>query len=273
MSASERPLRVGVIEYLLNRPLTRGLRGAAGEGLQLCEDIPARLGERLLAGELDVSLAPMGLLLAEREPLRVLPGIGVGCDGPVMSVRLFHTVPLDDVRTVALDASSRSGALLTRVLLQRFEGVAPSYREKAGDLERLLERAEAATVIGDPALRAMSGPVPSIDLGAQWKLRTGAGYVFAMWAFREGLEEAAIDELSGRLHASLEAGERELDAIVDEEAAGSGLARDVVASYLGGAIRYRLAGGPTDGLLRLVEEARALGILPPDSRLPEGVTA
>jgi chorismate dehydratase len=268
-----KPLRVGVIRYLLNRPLIRGLYRHPSPGIELCEDVPARLGERLVAGDLDVSLAPMGLLLVAPERLRVLPGIGVGCDGAVMSVRLFRTAPMSQVRSVSLDGSSRSGALLTRVLLERYEGLSPQYHVRSGDLPMLLANAEAALVIGDPALRAMGGTTASVDLGEQWKLRTGLGYVFAVWAFRTGLPDEQVRDLSGMLEESLEAGERDLGEIIAEEADCSSLPPGLVATYLGGAIRYRLGGAPVEGLVRAVDEARELGIVGPDARLPEGMLA
>lgn len=263
-------LRVGVVSYLLNRPLTRGLSRRPTSGIELVEDVPSRVGAMLLAGELDVALCPMALLAAEYPAAAVVPGIGVGCDGAVMSVRLFHRVPLDEVRTVALDTSSRSGALLARVLLAGRLGLPVEASVVGGGVEAMLREADAAAVIGDPALRAMDGPYDSLDLGEWWKRESGLGYAFAMWAFRTGLGDDDRARLGDLLHASLSLGERELDAIVDEEAAATGLAPALVARYLGEAIRYRLTGAPLAGFALAVEEARALGVLPATARLPEG---
>jgi chorismate dehydratase len=263
-------LRVGVARYLLNRPLTRGLYRNPTAGVALHEEVPSRLGQMLLAGELDVALAPMALLLASGAPVRVLPGVGVGCDGAVMSARLLHRVPLNEIRSVCLDDSSRSGALLGKLLLEGRLGLRPTYTVQVGEPRELLRTADAAVVIGDPALRTIGGEAPSVDLGALWKETTGLGYVFAMWAFREGLPEPAIAELTEVLTESLATGERELGDIVEEEAEACGFPTAFVDTYLGAAIRYHLEGAPLAGLSRALEDGRSRGFLPAGARLPEG---
>ena len=99
---------------------------------------------------------------------RVVPGVCIGSDGPVASVALFHRRPLAEVRSIALDTSSRTSAALTRILCSRRFGIAPVFEPHAPDLAAMLEKADAALVIGDPALFADHRGLGAgkIDLGA-----------------------------------------------------------------------------------------------------------
>src|SRR5207244_4086478 len=67
----------------------------------------------------------------------------------------------------------------------------------------MLAAAEAALVIGDPALY-FRGDAERLDLGEEWASRTGLPFVFAFWAGRPG----AVDEAGvARLQQALRAGQ------------------------------------------------------------------
>lgn len=56
-----------------------------------------------------------------------MPGISIATDGPVTSVMLFSNAPFGQIRRVALDTSSLTGAALTRVILADVYGNAPEF--------------------------------------------------------------------------------------------------------------------------------------------------
>jgi chorismate dehydratase len=195
-----RPLRLGVVPYLNVAPIVHGLVG--NPRFQIVAEVPSRLADRLHAGDVDVGMIPS--VEYARGDYRIVPGIAIGSHGPVGSVCLFHTRPLKDVRRVALDVSSRTSAVLLKVLLRELLGRDPEYVTTPPSVDAMLGSADAALVIGDPALY-FDGQVERLDLGQEWSERTGLPFVFAFWAGRPGaLEPGDVRALQESLRAGLD---------------------------------------------------------------------
>jgi chorismate dehydratase len=173
-------------------PLYWGL-GRTGNllDLDLTKDTPEKLSDQLVDGRLDIGPITCVEYLRHADELVVLPDIAVGSDGPVMSCVIVSKVPLAELdgRKVALGSTSRTSVRLAQLLLEEREGVKPEYFSAPPDLEAMLDGADAAVLIGDPALRAtldqerLEG-LTVHDLGAMWKDWTGLPFVFAVWAAR-----------------------------------------------------------------------------------------
>jgi len=253
-----RPLRVGVVPYLNVAPMIHGLRGDPDFEIQPA--VPARLAERLHAGEIDLGTLPSIEYAAA--DYRIVPGVAIGSRGPVRSVCLFHRGPLEAVRRVALDASSRTSAALLRILLRERLGREPEYVTAPPSVAEMLARADAALVIGDPALY-YGGDAARLDLGEEWTRLTGLPFVFAFWAGRPGLLDAGRVE---RLQASLRAGLAALPEIAagyNGMGAGRGPENE---AYLRSNIVYSLGDEEVAGLREFYRRAHAAGLVP---RLPE----
>lgn len=182
------PLRVGSVPYLVARPLDTGLAGR--KDVELEHDVPARLVERLRAGDLDVALSS-SIELFRRPGYRWLEGPAVASRGFVSSVQLFRRLPLDDVRTIALDPASRTAATLVQVLLAEERGRdGVRYLEVAPGADPGSAPADAWLRIGDAALReTLSRDAPAAwNPPAAWTLATGLPFVFALWIVRPGVE-------------------------------------------------------------------------------------
>jgi predicted solute-binding protein len=251
-------LRIGA-PYFNARPLVWEFIERPSPDLSLTEDVPTRLAAQVHSGELDAGL--ISSVEAYRDgSLEALTGIGVTARGPVWSIKLFHSKPLDAVRSVALDTSSYTSAALTRILLGERYGNHPEFLHMPPDLDSMLARCDAALLIGDPALRARHPDVPYADLGEEWFRWTGLPFVYAVWAARPGVFE---EELSERLHAALEYGMTRLDAIVAAESGKRNLDPEVSRRYLGGIIRYRIGEDEQRGLERFLSEAAKYGLARP----------
>ncbi|TDC76858.1 menaquinone biosynthesis protein [Streptomyces hainanensis] len=184
--------RVGHIQFLNCLPLYWGLaRTGSLLHFELTKDTPEKLGEHLVADELD--LGPVSLVdyLRHADELVALPDIAVGCDGPVMSCVIVSQRPLDqlDGARVALGSTSRTSVRLARLLLAERHGVHPEYYTCPPDLGLMMQEADAAVLIGDAALRASLHDAPRLglevhDLGRMWHEWTGLPFVFAIWGVR-----------------------------------------------------------------------------------------
>lgn len=180
-------LRVGSVPYLVGRPLDRGLGDEPGISLE--HDVPARLIERLRAGDLDVALVS-SIELFRQPGYRYIPGIGVAGRGHVASVQVFLEKPIPEVRTIALDPSSRTAATLARVLLAERPGGAPDFFEVPSGDDPRKAGCDGWLRIGDPALREFYEPdAPKVfNPSRAWVERTGLPFVFAAWIIRPGVE-------------------------------------------------------------------------------------
>jgi chorismate dehydratase len=187
MSAPRRP-RVGHIQFLNCLPIYWGLmRSGALLDVDLHKDSPDRLNAALVRGDLDVGPISLVEYLRNADDLVLLPDLAVGSDGPVLSVNMVSTLPLDrlDGRRVALGSTSRTGVLLARMLLESRYGVHPEYFRCPPDLTEMLLEADAGVLIGDVALRALyEAPRRGLgvtDLGQAWREWTGQPMVSPVW--------------------------------------------------------------------------------------------
>jgi len=218
--------RVGQIDFLNCLPLYWGLQTiGADTGMHLMRDTPDHLSDALVAGDLDVG--PISLIEALRhaDDLLVLPEVAVGSDGPVRSVCLVSRVPVAELDglTVALGSTSRTSVLLARLVLGRVLRVAPIYVDHSPDLRSMLEVADAAMLIGDPALRATLVDAPAqglyvLDLGQAWREWTGLPMVFAVWAVRRDyahVDPAGLSQVRSAFHQALAAAQHEPARVVE----------------------------------------------------------
>jgi chorismate dehydratase len=250
---SAAPLRVGVVSYLNAVPLVHGLAGEPRFELQ--RELPARVAEQLHQGALDVGLIPSIEYAAG--DYAIVPGIAIACRAAVRSVCLFHERPLEQVRRVALDTSSRTSVALTRILLAERLAHTPEYLPMAPDLDAMLGCADAALVIGDRALEYEQRP--HLDLGATWVERTGLPFVFAFWAGPRG-------RMTGADVLRLQAAKRAGLAAIDELAVAFGGDAHRNATYLRDNIVFDLGAEELAGLREFLRRAHALGLI---GRLPE----
>jgi chorismate dehydratase len=253
-----KPLRLGAVSYLNTKPLVHGL-DAHPEQFDVRFDVPAKCAELLHEGRVDLGLIPAIEYL--RGQYVIVPGISIASDGPVATVAVFTRKPIAEVRTLALDLSSRTSVALTRVLCAKHWKIAPKFTPAEPDLEAMLQRADAALVIGDPAFEIdpAKHQVTKIDLGAEWKALTGLPFVYAMWVGRHG---AATAEHCRMLKQARDNGVAHLAQIARQVGGGNTALERKVLSYLRDNLKYGLGSAEQAGLRRFHELAAEIGAVP-----------
>ena len=276
-------VRLGAVEYLNARPLVHGLQDHPEIDLRF--DVPSRCAELLHQHAIDVGLIPSIEYLrgpadtrgpsSSRTEYQIVPDLAIASRGAVASVALFTTKSIRDVRTIALDTSSRTSVALVRVLCARVFDIAPRLESRGPDIGDMLAHADAALLIGDTALllpqdaievdgtegRTMRS-IEKIDLGAVWTAHTGLPFVYAFWA--------------GRPHALSKDDVRALQATRDQGVAHSGdIARQyfsdpdeqaLATRYLRDNIKYSLGPDECEGLRLFYRLAAELQIV---EQMPE----
>ena len=250
-------LRLGAVPYLNVAPIIHSLAG--NDRFELVREVPSLVAESLHRGEIDLGTIPSIEYAAG--DYAIVPGIAIGSRGAVRSVRLLHRGPLDAIRRVALDTSSRTSVALIKILLRERLGRDPEYISMAPCIGEMLAAADAALVIGDPALYH-EGPEESLDLGEEWLARTGLPFVYAFWAGRPGV---VTPRDVAALQASLRSGLASIPEIASSYAGHPGHARDN-ESYLRSIIVFDLGEAEQAGLREFYRRAHAQGLIP---RVPE----
>jgi chorismate dehydratase len=243
--------RLGAVAYLNARPLVYGLE-LRTTMFSLRFDAPSKCASLLHENAIDVGMIPSIEYQRGHEPYVIAPDLAITSEGPVKSVALFCGTPLESVRSVAADTSSRTSNALLRILcLERF-GIDPELVPMAPDAAAMLRRCDAALIIGDPALYLDGdSQTRKVDLGEEWTTMTGLPFVWAFWAGRAGaLSEDRLAALAAARDAGVAASDRIAADYCGPRRAALGRA------YLRDNIRYCLGEREHAGLRRFYELAR-----------------
>jgi len=225
------PPKVCAVSYLNTVPLVWGLlHGEQREKYDVSFAIPSECADRLADGRADIGIVPM--VEAARLGLTIIPGAGIASNGPVRSILLISKVPFGEIRTLAADTSSRTSVQLARVILAHRHDAEPALIPHTPNLNAMLAVADAALIIGDPALAIDPASLEWrwLDLGDEWKRMTGLPMVFAVWAARPGVPEScySAEDFIDSAHFGM----ANLERIVNEEHQRRGMPADLVREYL-----------------------------------------
>ena len=292
--------RLAAIDFLNPAPLMWNfehppLAGRLAERYAIERMTPAECAVSLAEGTADVGLIPIGAY-ATIPGLAVVPGCAIASLGAIRSLVLVmrgegggeepdlepsSAAELARIGTVALDTASRTTALYTQILFRRFWGRTPRFVPHAPDLDAMLRAADAAVLIGDPALYALRDRAEReartgerlryVDLGAAWQRATGTAWVSAFWAVRQaglvGVSAAERDAMAEDFEQSRDAGLAHIPELVAEWAPRLNLSPATVQTYLSRNIHYHLDARAIAGLERFFAEAHALRLVPSLPRL------
>jgi chorismate dehydratase len=253
--------RIAASSYLNTAPLIWSfIHGSRRHETELLtHEAPARCAELLARGEVDAALVPV--IEYQRIPeIAVVPHVCVGSRARVRSVVLVtKNLELKDVRRLALDTSSRTSVALIRVMFREFIGFEPEWKEAEPNLQAMLRDADAALIIGDPAMTFPREELRVYDLASLWREHTGLGFVFAMWMARDAAVERvkAVDFARAR-DEGLEHVE-EIAALYEERLM---LSRDELRAYLLENICFELDEEMLAGLELFYRLAHRHGLVP-----------
>jgi predicted solute-binding protein len=289
-------LRISIVEYLNTAPLVWGFTdGPLAGKYDLSFTVPSQCAEALRRGDADIAIIP-SIEYQRIKGIVALPGMAVAAKGEVRSILVVAKKPIDRAKRIALDTSSRSSVTLVRLLAAEHWRIQPVYSEDGPDPSRMLQEADAALIIGDPALRvslkmealtareASGGeccqgdpedmPVPGFetvfvyDVAHQWREMTGHSCVLAIWA---GRRDAITPEVIADFQSSKKYGIERLREISEGASIKLDLPPRALERYLSGNIQYNLDEENLAGLRLYFEKAAAAHLIPQLRPLEFGV--
>jgi chorismate dehydratase len=261
-----RRLRISAISYLNTAPLMWDFEhGEAGRDFDISYTLPSACARSLADGTVDIGIIPAAAY-AEIPGLQVLPDVAIASRRAVRSILLVSKIPIEKVRSIALDTSSMTSVALTKVLFEKWLGGGRTFTAMAPDLDTMLAGQDAGLLIGDPALKVDRARYHTLDLAEEWIRHTGKPFVFAFWAVRTAAWREAVPSLdlpaifqSSRDHG-LQASN--LNQIAREWAPRLDVSEVDVRSYLTQNIHYQLDAGCLEGLQLFYRYAAEIGVLP-----------
>ena len=229
------------------------LHGPQRDLFELDFQIPSACADQVASGAADIGIIPSFELT--RQDLEVIPGPGIACHGPVRSILLVAARPAAGIRRLAVDSSSRTSVQLARVILERRFGATPELISHPPDLDAMLRLADAALIIGDPALRIDPSRLPYhvYDLGKEWTEMTGLPFVFAVWA---GRKSVITPEVVEAFQDSCRFGRARIEEIVAAESGRREIAPHLVREYLTRHIVHELGARDYEGMDLFLRYAR-----------------
>jgi chorismate dehydratase len=279
----ETRLRLAAIDFLNPAPLMWDFEHEPGkmrlsERYEIRYSTPAQCAIDLFAGRADVGLVPAAAY-AWDPSMRIVPGCAIASKGRIRSIILVtRSDGPEAALRVALDTSSLTSSAFTRILFRKYWNRAAEFVPFAPDLEAMLAAADAALLIGDPALLALEESQARfdrtgetllyLDLSHEWLSRTGVPWVSAFWGVREAAleetsvpREALVESLIRDFVTSRNHGLGHIEELVEEWSGRIVLPKPVIRTYLTENIHYILDEACLEGLQTFYRYAAEYDIL------------
>lgn len=260
-------LRVSAISYLNTAPLMWDFenlprRDELKKRFALSYTLPSSCANALRDGSADIGIIPIAAYPSIPD-LAIVPDVAIAANGAVRSILLVSEKPLHEIKSVALDSSSRTSAALVRILFECFYNLKPSFEEASPRLEQMLAKCDSALLIGDCALKVDRDRFRTWDLAAEWKRLTGKPFVFAFWAIRK--DHVSTHDLKHVAHVfqrSRDSGLSHVPELVQSWSRKLGLQPDLIQEYLTRNIHYHLEPEFIEGMKLFFTYGAESGILP-----------
>jgi chorismate dehydratase len=268
--------RISIVQYLNSIPLAWGiLEGPQREAFEPVLNTPAECADLLSRGSVDIGLIP-SIEYQRIKGSKIVPGPVVASTHRVRSVLLISVLPLWKVKTVAFDNTSRTSAVLARIVFDGFYHTRPDFKSSEPDLATMLAGSDAALLIGDRALKFMeenerpdaerqkpllrlgAEPLQVFDLAERWRFLTGLPFVFAFWAVRDGFRDSGIVDT---LKQSRDFGVKNIAAIAEKYTASTEIKKEYIQEYLERNMHYYMDQSCVESLELFYEKASKIGAI------------
>ena len=266
--AQKSRVKVGAVSFLNTKPLIYPFLADSqfpgSEAIELSLAVPSRLAIELKDGDIDVGLIPIIEYFRTDREYRIIRDISICSRGPVLSIQLLSRVPISDLRSVALDTSSRSSHALVQIILAEKYNLHPEFHSCPPTIDPQEADTDAVLLIGDAALRQLGATDYALDLGAEWSVLTGLPFVYACWVARGDVE---LGQVPQTLLNAKEYGIDKIPEITRVESQRLSFPESLCQDSLTKHIFYEFGDSEIAGLKKFYELAVKYDLAPPDVTL------
>ncbi|RNL52463.1 menaquinone biosynthetic enzyme MqnA/MqnD family protein [Pedobacter jejuensis] len=190
-------IKISAVAYTNTKAFIYGLEHSEIiNKIDLSLDIPSDCAAKVISGEVDLGLMPVAAI-----PLvpnaNIVADYCIGSDGAVNSVFIFSDVPIDEIKTLKLDAHSRTSNNLAKVLLKFY------WKQEVDFTTEPLAKADAIVLIGDRTFGKKDDYAFVYDMGEEWKNFTGLPFMYAAWVANKEISHEFKDEFNAALKFGL----------------------------------------------------------------------
>ncbi|MBS1646587.1 MAG: menaquinone biosynthesis protein [Bacteroidetes bacterium] len=223
---------LSIVKYTNTLPLRHGIiQHAVYHEMDLQLDIPSVCAQKLVEGTVDMGLVPVAVIPLLKE-YHIIGNYCIGSNGVVDTVKLYSTVPLEEIETIYLDYQSRSSIMLAQVLCRFYWEVQPQFVAAQAGFETQLKQKEAAVVIGDRCF-SLNGTHPyEYDLAWEWNCFSGLPFIAAAWVSTKKIAPEFIIKMEEAMQQGIE----QLDEALQKEP--THLPKELIKTYLTQRISY-----------------------------------
>lgn len=186
-------IKISAVSYTNTKPFIYGIRhSAVVNDIEMSLDIPSDCAAKLIAGKVDIGLIPVAAI-PHVPGARIVADYCIGSVGAVNSVFIFSNVPVTQIRTIRLDAQSRTSNNLAKVLLKFY------WKQEVSFFTDESEDADAIVLIGDRTFGKQDKFPYAYDMGQEWMNFTGLPFVYAAWVANKPISEAFVQKFNEAL--------------------------------------------------------------------------
>ena len=180
-------IKISAVSYLNTYPFVYGIReSGAIQDAVLNLEVPSVCARNFMEDKADIALVPAGAL-PEIGATSLLSEFCIGATGPVKTVLLLSTVPLQEIKTIFLDFDSRTSVRLVKVLAANFWKISPEWVGLEPGQAQERKTLESVVAIGDKTF-ALRDRYPYVyDLAEEWIRFTSLPFVFAVWIRKDNI--------------------------------------------------------------------------------------
>ncbi len=164
--------------------------------IDLSLDIPSECAAKVISGQVDIGLMPVAAIPMVPNA-NIVADYCIGSDGAVNSVFIFSSVPINEIKTLRLDAHSKTSNNLAKVLLKF------CWKQDVEFTTDINQETDAIVLIGDRTFGKKDDYAFAYDMGAEWKNFTGLPFMYAAWVANKEIPQAFKDEFNAALKLGL----------------------------------------------------------------------
>jgi len=235
---------VGSVPFVNAKPLVSQFEHLKeASPVKVLYQVPSKLPAMLDSGSAQAVLVSSFDAL-KNKGRTIAAGCSISTRGEAQSVRIFSKVPVEEIKTIALDNTSLTSIYLAQIIL------AENYRVKAEatsigpNQNAMLKQRDACVLIGDNGMAADPEGLYVLDLGTEWGKLTKLPFVWAAWTGKKDMPE----ELAQHLINAKEWGQQHLKLVVDECQREARWPGDSCRKYLTEIMNYDLTNEHLQGL-------------------------